>query len=299
MSKGHACLHITVFKRVKNYFDKILNTYGENDSILMSHSSHKVPGVVFSTGSLGHGLPVSVGNALSNKIKKNKIKHCRIKWWRIKRRSNWEALLFASHHKLDNLVIIIDYNKIQSLDFVKKTLILEPLKNKFLSFGLKVKIIDGHNHSMISKSLKTKTSKPLVIIANTTKGKGIKFMENKVLWHYKSPNQKEVLDGLKQIEKWMRNLFINRLVKEASKNKRIVLLVGDLGYNVVEPFKNKFPNRFYNVGISEQSMIGIASGLALNGYHVFVYSIANFCFCCLFIVGLICFGFFCCCWAFL
>ncbi len=74
----------------------------------------------------------------------------------------------------------------------------------------------------------------------------------------------------------MRNLFINRLVKEASKNKRIVLLVGDLGYNVVEPFKNKFPNRFYNVGISEQSMIGIASGLALNGYHVFVYSIANF-----------------------
>ena len=74
----------------------------------------------------------------------------------------------------------------------------------------------------------------------------------------------------------MRDLFIKRLVKEASKNKNIVLLVRDLGFNVVEPFKNKFPNRFYNAGVSEQSMIGIASGLALNGYHVFVYSIANF-----------------------
>ena len=74
----------------------------------------------------------------------------------------------------------------------------------------------------------------------------------------------------------MRDLFIKRLVKEASKNKKIVLLVGDLGFNVVEPFKNKFPNRFYNAGVSEQSMIGIASGLALNGYQVFVYSIANF-----------------------
>ncbi len=203
LSKGHACLaHYCLLNELKIISDKILNTYGENDTILMSHSSHKVPGVLFSTGSLGHGLPVSVGIALSNKIKKNKNKtFVVLSDGELNEGSNWEALLFASHHKLDNLVIIIDYNKIQSLDFVKKTLILEPLKNKFLSFGLKVKIIDGHNHSMISKSLKTKTSKPLVIIANTTKGKGIKFMENKVLWHYKSPNQKEVLDGLKQIGK--------------------------------------------------------------------------------------------------
>ena len=74
----------------------------------------------------------------------------------------------------------------------------------------------------------------------------------------------------------MRNLFINELVKQARKNKKIVLLVGDLGYNVIEPFKKEFPDRFYNAGVSEQSMIGIASGLAMNGFHVFVYSIANF-----------------------
>ena len=74
----------------------------------------------------------------------------------------------------------------------------------------------------------------------------------------------------------MRNLFISELVKQARKNKKIVLLVGDLGYNVVEPFKKEFPKRFFNVGVSEQSMIGIASGLAISGYHVFVYSIANF-----------------------
>ena len=74
----------------------------------------------------------------------------------------------------------------------------------------------------------------------------------------------------------MRNLFIQELVKEAKKNEKIVLVVGDLGFNLIEPFKNRFPNRFFNAGVSEQSMIGIASGLALKGFHVFVYSIANF-----------------------
>ena len=203
LSKGHACLaHYCLLNELKIISDKILNTYGENDSILMSHSSHKVPGVVFSTGSLGHGLPVSVGNALSNKIKKNKNKtFVVLSDGELNEGSNWEALLFASHHKLDNLVIIIDYNKIQSLDFVKNVIKVEPLNKKFLSFGAKVINCDGHNIKKLKSALLEKSSKPTVIVANTTKGKGIKFMENKVLWHYKSPNQKEVLDGLKQIEK--------------------------------------------------------------------------------------------------
>ena len=189
LSKGHACLaHYCLLNELKIISDKILNTYGKNNSLLMSHSSHKVPGVIFSTGSLGHGLPVSVGIALSNKIKKKNKIFVLLSDGELNEGSNWESFLFASHHKLDNLIIIIDYNKIQSLDFVKNTLKLEPLRAKLSSFGLKVKIIDGHNHSKISRSLKTKTNKPLVIIANTVKGKGIRFMENKVLWHYKSPN---------------------------------------------------------------------------------------------------------------
>ena len=102
---------------------------------------------------------------------------------------------------MNNLVIIIDYNKIQSLDFVNKTLKLQPLKKKFTSFGCKVLEIDGHNHKEIFKSLKNSSNRPLVIIANTIKGKGISFMENKVLWHYKPPNDHELKLGLEELNK--------------------------------------------------------------------------------------------------
>ena len=107
--------------------------------------------------------------------------------------SNWEAILFSAHHKLKNLVVIVDYNKIQSLDAVKKTINLEPISNKFKSFGCKVKSINGHNFDQIVKAINTKTSKPLVVIANTIKGKGVKFMENSVLWHYKPLNKENYL----------------------------------------------------------------------------------------------------------
>ena len=100
---------------------------------------------------------------------------------------------------MNNLVIVIDYNKIQSLDFVKKTIKLQPLKEKFLSFGCKVSEINGHNDQEILNCLKKKTKKPLVIIANKIKGKGVIFIENKVLWHYKSPNLKELISGLKEL----------------------------------------------------------------------------------------------------
>ena len=168
----------------------------------MSHSSHKVPGVNLSTGSLGHGLPVSAGIALSKKIiNKNGKVFVLLSDGELNEGSNWESLLFISHHNLNNLVIIIDYNKIQSLDFVNKTLKLQPLKKKFTSFGCKVLEIDGHNHKEIFKSLKNSSNRPLVIIANTIKGKGISFMENKVLWHYKPPNDHELKLGLEELNK--------------------------------------------------------------------------------------------------
>ena len=204
LSKGHACLaHYCLLYELKYISRKVLKTYGKNGTILMSHSSHKVPGVNLSTGSLGHGLPVSVGIALSNKIKKIKDKKVFVLLsdGELNEGSNWESILFASHHKLANLVIIIDYNKIQSLDFVKKTIQLEPLSKKFQSFGCKVITINGHDHFSIYKNLKKQFNRPLVIIANTIKGQGISFMENKVLWHYKSPNQKELVAGLNQLRK--------------------------------------------------------------------------------------------------
>ena len=108
--------------------------------------------------------------------------------------------MFASHHKLNNLNIIVDNNKIQSMGFSKKIINLDPLKKKFLSFGCKVIEINGHNILKITKALKTKSkSKPKVIIANTIKGKDISFMENNNLWHYKNPNSKQLELAIKEI----------------------------------------------------------------------------------------------------
>ena len=114
--------------------------------------------------------------------------------------SVWESLLFSSHHKLSNLIIIIDYNKIQSTDFVKNTLNLEPLKQKFQSFGCKVLSVDGHNFKKLEKALNSSSTKPLVIIANTVKGKGVSFMENSVLWHYKPLNSEDYQKAMKIIK---------------------------------------------------------------------------------------------------
>jgi len=195
LSKGHACLSLYCVLNEKKYItDKTLSTFGKNNSILMSHTTHKVKGIDLSTGSLGHGLPVATGIALANKIRKKKDKtFVLLSDGELDEGSNWEALLFSAHHKLNNLIVIIDYNKIQSLDAVKKTINLEPMSKKFRSFGCKVKSINGHNFNQIFKAMNTKSSKPLVVIANTIKGKGVKFMEKSVLWHYKPLNKEHYL----------------------------------------------------------------------------------------------------------
>ena len=202
LSKGHACLALyCVLKEMRFITEKTLNSFGKNDSILMSHASHKVPGIELSTGSLGHGLPVATGVALADKINKIKKKtFVLLSDGELDEGSNWESLLFSSHHKLNNLVIIIDYNKLQSIDFIKNTLNLEPLKQKFQSFGCKVISVDGHNFKQLEKVLSLSSTKPLVIIANTIKGKGVSFMENSVLWHYKSLNSEDYQKAMKIIK---------------------------------------------------------------------------------------------------
>jgi transketolase len=203
LSKGHACLaYYCVLQKFGHFSNKTLNSYGKNNTILLSHVSHKVPGVEFSTGSLGHGLPYATGRALAEKINitNNKI-FVLISDGELNEGTTWESLLFASFHKLDNLIIIIDYNKIQSLDFTKNILKLEPLRKKFQSFGCNVKNINGHNFIQIYKSFFVrKNKKPTVIIANTIKGKGVSFMENSISWHYKYPNLKELEVAIKEIQ---------------------------------------------------------------------------------------------------
>ena len=117
--------------------------------------------------------------------------------------SNWEAILFAPHHNLDNLIVIVDYNKLQSLDYVENTLNIEPFDEKWKSFGWDVFSINGHNFDEIINSYKNTINKnnrkPTCIIANTVKGKGVSFMEDKVLWHYRSPHGQEYEQAKKEL----------------------------------------------------------------------------------------------------
>ena len=117
--------------------------------------------------------------------------------------SNWEALMFASHHKLDNLIAIIDYNNLQSLGSVDKILNINPLKKKITSFGWNVEEVEGHNHEMLEETLtlaKNQKGAPSFVIAHTTKGKGVAYMENNIKWHYRTPNYKEYIEAMNEIK---------------------------------------------------------------------------------------------------
>ena len=205
LSKGHACVGVYTVLAECGFFDKkMLSTYGENNSILMHHISHKVPGVEFSTGSLGHGLPFGVGKSLAAKKRDETwTTYVLMSDGEMQAGSNWEALLFATHHKLDNLIAIIDYNNLQSLSTVDDTLSIRPLNDKLKSFGWHVLEVDGHDHNALKECFEEARllkNKPISIIANTIKGKGVSFMENKVEWHYKSPTEEEFLKAIRELE---------------------------------------------------------------------------------------------------
>lgn len=154
----------------------------------MAHASHSVPGVEFSTGSLGHGLPFATGMAYALKCRNSSSRvFVLVGDGELAEGTTWEALLFASHHKLNNLVLIVDSNNLQSLTTVTETLNLSPLAKKFSAFGWEEMSVDGHNHSELRVTLSTKSATPRVIIAQTIKGRGVDFMENKVEWHYRNP----------------------------------------------------------------------------------------------------------------
>ena len=205
VSKGHAAASLYAALAESGFFSvSKLKTFYQDASELCGHVTKKGnAGVEFSTGSLGHGLPVAVGisKALQLKASNNRI-FCILSDGECDEGSNWEAALFASHHKLKNLTVIVDYNKIQSLSTVEKTLSLEPFADKWKSFGWNTIEVDGHNHKELIDSLKGKSdtnSKPLCLLAHTTKGKGVSFMENSVLWHYRSPQGKEYDDAYKEL----------------------------------------------------------------------------------------------------
>ena len=202
LSKGHACVaNYAVLAAIGTLKASDLLLYGQDYSSLMNHISHKVRGVEFSTGSLGHGLPFGVGKALaSKKMRKTWKTYVLVGDGEMQEGSNWEALMFASHYKLDNISLIIDCNNLQSLTTVDNTLSIEPIIEKIKSFGWDVLKTDGHDHQSLYKNLSKLSLKPKCIICKTIKGKGVSFMENKVDWHYKSPNDSELELALKELK---------------------------------------------------------------------------------------------------
>lgn len=205
LSKGQAALALYAILADLGFFSlSELMTFAQDGSRLGGLAENNVPGVEALTGSLGHGLSIATGIALSAKID-NKKYLCFVLLGdgECHEGSVWEAAMFAGHHHLNNLIVIIDDNSLSATDFLKNYLDLAPLKEKWESFGWETKVINGHSFEeflgALSKVRIRKSDKPLAIVALTTKGKGISFMENKPIWHYRIPTGKELKIARKEL----------------------------------------------------------------------------------------------------
>jgi len=205
LSKGHGCAALYAMLAECGFFPKEwLDTYSQNSSRLASIIRHHgVPGVEASTGSLGHGLSIGCGIAMAGKRDSRDHRvFVLLSDGECDEGSTWEAVLFAPHHHLDNLIAIVDYNKIQAIGTVKEVLDLEPLAAKWRAFGWAVREIDGHDFREIENALLSvpfNVGQPSCIIAHTVKGKGVSFMENQVGWHYKSPDAEQLRQALAEL----------------------------------------------------------------------------------------------------
>jgi transketolase len=206
LSKGHGCAALYAVLAECGFFPREwLDTYYQDGTRLAGHATHKgIPGVEVSTGSLGHGLPLGTGMALVGKRDGRSYRvFVALSDGECDEGSNWEAALFAPHHKLDNLTVIIDYNKIQSLGFVKDVIDLTPLAEKWRAFGWCTREIDGHDAAALEEALSRvplEPGRPTCLVAHTVKGKGVSFMENKLQYHYSPPRGDELPRALEELE---------------------------------------------------------------------------------------------------
>jgi transketolase len=204
LSKGHAAAILYATLAERGFFlPSELGSFCDRGSRLTGHVSHGVPGIEVSTGSLGHGLPIAVGMALAARADGRSSKvFCLLSDGECDEGSTWEAILFAPHHNLENLVVIVDYNKIQSFGRVSEVLELEPLAEKWRAFRWNTIEVDGHDLVALEKNFLATpqcAGRPTVIIANTIKGKGVSFMEDKLEWHYKSPSVEQLDQALAEV----------------------------------------------------------------------------------------------------
>ena len=205
MSKGHAAaVYYAALAEAGFFGTDRLDHYGTDGQPLSGHVTHSNnPGVEFSSGSLGHGLSLAAGVALGLKWKKSSARSVAIlSDGECDEGSIWEAALFAPHHGLGNLICIVDYNKIQSFGSVSEVLELEPFADKWRAFRWNVEEIDGHDHDAVKNGLARagSTDVPTVLIAHTIKGKGVSFMENELLWHYRPASSEQLEIAIQELE---------------------------------------------------------------------------------------------------
>jgi len=190
LSKGHSCYPLYLLLQEKGFNPKIK----PHPDIDLEN------GIYCTSGSLGHGFPMALGMALARKLKGKQGKiFVLIGDGECQEGTTWESALIASHHNLNNLVVIVDNNKLQALDKINNIISLGNLKEKFQSFSFHVEEINGHSFSELIESLEKNPEKPYVIIANTTKGKGISYMENDPKWHTRLPTEEELKIAYKEL----------------------------------------------------------------------------------------------------
>lgn len=206
LSKGHAAPALYTCLAMSGYFPiNELNTLRKLGSRLQGHPERtKLPGVEASTGPLGQGLSFANGVAISGKLdKKNYKVYCILGDGEVQEGMIWEAAMSSSHYKLDNLCVILDHNKLQIDGEVKKVMNIEPIKDKFKAFNFHTIEINGHDYKQILPALEEADKikgKPTIIIAQTIKGKGVSFMENKAEWHGKAPDEEQLNKALEELE---------------------------------------------------------------------------------------------------
>jgi transketolase len=204
LSKGHAgaCVYAALAERGFFPIERLEQHY-RNGSRLSGHVSHKgVPGVEVSTGSLGHGLGIGAGMAMQLRRTGGRQRvHVVLSDGECDEGSTWEAALFAAHHGLSNLCAVVDYNRLQSLGPVADTLGLEPFALKWRAFGWTALEVDGHDHEALRLAFAEagRSERPTCILADTTKGRGVSFMEDQVLWHYRTPRGEELEAALREL----------------------------------------------------------------------------------------------------
>ena len=205
LSKGHAVSALYAILAHKSFFSKdLLKTYGKNSTILAGHPEHLVPGIELSTGSLGHGLSVGVGMTLASKLDNKSYRvFVLISDAECQEGTIWETVLLASHHKLNNLYTIIDYNKVQAFGKTNDVVNLEPFAKKWKAFGWNVLEIDGHDIKSLQRAFIVfpENKRPTAVICNTIAGKGVSFMENQIKWHYHNLDETLCKRALEEIEK--------------------------------------------------------------------------------------------------